>query len=214
MSKSYDKKLKEFKDDLKNVLDIFIKDNNLIIDIINNCSKESISKAKKELNNDTILITFEKLDERFINIFSSKEIQSDDLKSSSKFLKINSDTLKISRNIRTVITKLQDCCKDFEHKDIKKITLKIYKNLIKILDNIKLMLELDDTNDIDEINDAYEQIVILESKIDTLYEDINKYIIKELASKDTHENLMKVLRKTEKTASRTVSIASLLKYGN
>ncbi|MEA3289515.1 MAG: hypothetical protein U9Q04_04950 [Campylobacterota bacterium] len=211
MTKSYKQSMNRLKNNIKDILDIFINDNKLIIDIVENCSQKAALEGKNRLNDENISNRLEKLDSDIVDILSLKDIKKKDIKAASVYLKVNSDLSKVAKNIRTVITKLQLCSKDLEDISIKKYAVKIYKNIIKILNILKNMLVLDD---LDEINDEYEQIIILESKIDNTYEDINRYIVKESSNNDPHEDVMVVLRKSEKIAARTVSIASLIKYGN
>lgn len=211
MTKSYKQSMNRLKNNIKDILDIFINDNKLIIDIVENCSQKAALEGKNRLNDENISNRLEKLDSDIVDILSLKDIKKKDIKAASVYLKVNSDLSKVAKNIRTVITKLQLCSKDLEDISIKKYAVKIYKNIIKILNILKNMLVLDD---LDEINDEYEQIIIMESKIDNTYEDINRYIVKESSNNDPHEDVMVVLRKSEKIAARTVSIASLIKYGN
>lgn len=210
MAKPKGKKIVKLQNDIKSILGVLIKNNYLVIDIIENCSKKSVSEAKQILSADNISNSLNKLDSEIVDILSLKDTSSYEIKLASIYLKVSSDLSKVSSNLRTVIRKLELCCKDLDDKNIRKYALKIYQKIIKALNILNEMINL---NDEDEISDHYDQIVILESKIDNVYENINEYIIKS-CGKDCHEDVMKVFRKTEKIAARTVSIASLLKFGN
>ncbi|MEA3353112.1 MAG: hypothetical protein U9Q33_04765 [Campylobacterota bacterium] len=209
MGKSYEKKINNIKTDLKEIFEILIKDNKMIVDIIQDCSKQNVKAAKKALNSDNITAVIEKIDKTILDHLALKEIDKKNIKILAKYLKVNSDILKISKNTRVVVSKLDLCCKDIEDKNIKKYVLKIYNNIIKVLNILVEVLEFDDE---DEISDSYDNIVILDSKIDSIYEDINKYILKETDKKNHYRDIMILIRKTEKISSRAVSIASLIKF--
>ncbi|MEA3497851.1 MAG: hypothetical protein U9R16_02210 [Campylobacterota bacterium] len=211
MAKPYGKKMDKFQKDIKSILDVLTKDYRLIIDIIEDCSQKSVLEAKQALNADNISNSLNKLDSKIVDMLSLKETSKDEIKMASIYLKVNSDLSKVSSKTRTVITELESCCRDLENKAIRKYAVKIYKNIIKSLNSLNKMIDHDDE---DEITDLYEQIVILEFKTDNIYEDINRYIMKEFCGKDSHEAIMKVFRKSETIAARTLSAASLIKFGN
>ncbi|MEA2049987.1 MAG: hypothetical protein U9O56_04580 [Campylobacterota bacterium] len=209
MGKSYEKKIDKIQNDFKDIFKVLIKENNLIVDIIQNCSKQNVKDAKNALSIDNTTEAIEKIDKTITELLSLNDIDEKDIKQLAKHLKINSDILKISKNTRVVVSKLELCCDEIEDKNIKKNVLKIYNNIIKVLNTLIDILELDDE---DEISDAYDDIVIIDSKIDSIYEDINKYILKKSDKKDDYSDIMIMIRKTEKLSSRAVSIASLIKF--
>ncbi|MEA3315607.1 MAG: hypothetical protein U9Q30_07130 [Campylobacterota bacterium] len=212
MGNSYKKEINNIQNDLKEVFKALIKNNEIIVDVIQDCSKKNIKDKKKALSDDEIIALIEKIDTTISNYLAlkDKDTDKDNIKQFAKYLKVNSDVLKVSKNTITIVSKLNSSCKYIEDKNIKKNVLKIYQDMIKIFNILVNMLEL---NDEEEIADFYDDIVILDSKIDSIYEEIQKYIIKKSDKKDDYSDIMIIIRKTEKISSRAVSIASLIKFG-
>lgn len=212
MGNSYKKEITNIETDLKEIFKTLIKDYGTMVDIIQDFSKKNIKDKKKSLDNDDIITLIEKIDINIVNLLSlkKKEIDKNDIKYFAKYLKVNNDVLKVSKDTRIVISKLNSSCKYIEDKKIQKDVLKIYKNMIKIFN---ILLDMLDSNDEEEMAEFYNDVVVLDSKVDSTYEDIHKYIIKESKKKDDYSNIMVVIRKTEKISARAVSIASLLRFG-
>lgn len=81
---------------------------------------------------------------------------------------------------------------------------------------LKTSVNMINVEDVDELQDMYEEVLIEESKADDLYEMIERNLIAQAESASTNfekfHKMLRALRKGEKIANRAISIASLLLY--
>lgn len=108
-----------------------------------------------------------------------------------------------------MVNKLEESCNILKDKNIRKLSSKMYSKIIKVLENSYDIIEFEED---DDILDAYNEIILLEDKIDTIYDSINKYLISKDDDSINMEKILVALRKSEKIANRAVSIASVIRY--
>ena len=174
MAKCCSNEIKEIKKDLKNVLKILINNNRSIKELINDCNDENIKKTKKQLNKHSISELSQTLDKNILKAISCEETRKKDINKLVSYLKATNEIVKIALNTRIVVNKLENSCIILEDKSIKKFSARIYSQIIKILENSYNIIEFE--ND-DDISDTYNEIILLEDKIDNIYDSINRYII-------------------------------------
>jgi phosphate transport system protein len=209
MAKCCSKEIEQIKKDLKNVLKILINNNRSVKELINDCNSTNIKKTKKQLNRHSISELSETLDKNILTALSCEETRKKDIRMLVSYLKTTNEIIKIAQNTRAVIGKLENNCDILLDKNIKKLSVKLYSNIIKVLEKSYEIIGLEENEDIEE---TYNEIIVLENKIDTVYDSINRYIITQNDSSSDIEKLLIALRKSEKTASRAVSIASIIRY--
>lgn len=208
MAKSCNKELKKITQNIKGVLELLIDNNTMIKDLINDFDNQTLKEVKKEFNKNSLSQLASKLDSKIIEALSCDELRKKDANELVSYLKSTNEVIKIASNTREVLTKLESNNKALEDKEIKKLSSKMYTNIVKVLNICNTMIDLDNA---DDIMDVYDQIVILEDKIDSIYEQINKYILTS-KNKNINTDILKVLRKSEKIANRALSIANLLRF--
>ncbi len=209
MAKCCSNEIKEIKKDLKNVLKILINNNKSIKELINDCNDENIKKTKKQLNKHSISELSQTLDKNILKAISCEETRKKDINKLVSYLKATSEIVKIALNTRIVVNKLENSCSILEDKSIKKFSAGIYSQIIKILENSYDIIEFD--ND-DDISDTYNEIILLEDKIDNIYDSINRYIISKNDTSLDVEKILTALRESEKVANRAAGIASIIRY--
>ena len=78
---------------------------------------------------------------------------------------------------------------------------------------LKLTYEMLDIEDVDELNDKFEEVIVEEHKTDDLYDAIEEELLKNNQSDyGTLNKVLKTVRKMEKIADRTIEIANLLMF--
>lgn len=209
MGKCCSKELKGIKNNIKSVFEISIKNNKLIKSVIEDCEKEDFKKAKKELNKNTISQLTESMDNEIISVLSCKGIKKKDIAEMLSYLKSTNEIIEIASSTRTAVKKLDGSCEALKDKTIKKYVLKICVSILNILENSYKMI---DSTDTDEILELYDDVVLLEDKIDNIYMKLNKYLISNKNDKINEKKLLAALRESEKIANRALGIASLLRY--
>ncbi len=209
MAKCCSNEIKEIKKDLKNVLKILINNNRSIKELINDCNDENIKKTKKQLNKHSISELSQTLDKNILKAISCEETRKKDINKLVSYLKATNEIVKIALNTRIVVNKLENSCIILEDKSIKKFSARIYSQIIKILENSYNIIEFD--ND-DDISDTYNEIILLEDKIDNIYDSINRYIISKNDTSLDVEKILTALRESEKVANRAAGIASIIRY--
>lgn len=195
--------------EIKDIFRILIDNNKMIVNIIKDCSKDNSNKLKKAFKDNNIIDMIEEIEKNILNYLDSKESKKKDIKVFAKYLKINNDILKITKDTKLLLEKFNIYC-NIKDNNINKYVISIYNNIIKIF---KTLIEIIECTDNDEIGEIYDSIVILDAKIDSIYEDMVKYILKEKCKKDEYTDIFIMLRKTEKISSRALSIASIIRFG-
>lgn len=195
--------------EIKDIFRILIDNNKMIVNIIKDCSKDNSNRLKKAFKDNNIIDMIEEIEKNILNYLDSKESKKKDIKLFAKYLKINNDILKITKDTKLLLEKFNIYC-NIKDNNINKYVISIYNNIIKIF---KTLIEIIECTDNDEIGEIYDSIVILDAKIDSIYEDMVKYILKEKCKKDEYTDIFIMLRKTEKISSRALSIASIIRFG-
>lgn len=208
MPKCSGKDIEKITKNIKSVLKVLVNNNKIIKNLINDFNKENLKSAKKEFNKNSISQLSETLESEILKALASEELRKEEINKLVSYLKSTDEIIKIATNTREVLNKLESKNKGLEDKEIKKLASKMYTNIIKSLEASCSMIDFEN---IDDILEVYDEVVLLESKIDNIYEQINKYIF--VTKQDIEEkDILKVLRKSEKIANRALGIASLIRY--
>lgn len=208
MPKCSGKDIEKITKNIKSVLKVLVNNNKIIKNLINDFNKENLKSAKKEFNKNSISQLSETLESEILKALASEELRKEEINKLVSYLKSTDEIIKIATNTREVLNKLESKNKGLEDKEIKKLASKMYTNIIKSLEASCSMIDFEN---IDDILEVYNEVVLLESKIDNIYEQINKYIF--VTKQDIEEkDILKVLRKSEKIANRALGIASLIRY--
>lgn len=203
------KKENSIDDSLKELFKLLIKSTKSISKLIDNCDFEHISDIKKNLNEANILKKVLKLDEIISDKLLCKDIKNDELNLNISYFKITTEVARISGVIRTALGKFERGCDDLKDNDVQKLAKKLYLNITSVLE---LTLEMIFTDEFDDIDELYREIITLEEKIDNIYSKITDIINKNNKKLSKNESILKALRTTEKIASRAVSISQIVRF--
>lgn len=209
MAKTKEDKLLKAQKGLLDIFEIFLKNNEIIKAVIEDCSQSNVKKIKKDFNQLNIKDHILELDNTIVEVLISNKYESEISKKAIVYLKISSDLMKLYNNLRTIVAKLTDCCDGFKNDDVKKFGVDIYDLMGKMIENISMLLKQED---LDDMNETYNEIVLLEEKLDNVYEKVSDYSFKDSKTQKVCKNIKTVFRKTEKVASRVVSVAALINF--
>jgi len=203
------KKENNIEQSLKELFELLIKSTKSMAKLIDNCDFEHISDIKKDLNEANILKRVLKLDEIISDKLLCQDLKNEELNINISFFKITTEVARISGVIRTALGKFEQGCDDLKDDDIKKLTKKLYLQITSVL---KLTLEMITTDELDDIDELYREIIALEEKIDNIYSKITDIVNKKNKKLSKNESILKALRVTEKIASRAVSISQIVRF--
>ena len=80
---------------------------------------------------------------------------------------------------------------------------------------IKTTVAMINIDDVDELQEMYEEVLIEENKADDLYEMIERNLVEQAEGSNSfkkYHKMLRALRKSEKIASRAIAVANLLVY--
>ncbi len=202
--------LKDVQVKVGSVVQELIKTNLMILKLIENCENKKFNEIKSIFKNGEINNQILDIDVIIEEILLSNIYKDEELKSLILYLKTSNELSRILNNTRLFFKKIESVCKDIDKKGIKKLTIKMHEISIKSLECLADMINSDNKDDTKEL---FDEIILLESKTDDVYDLIQKELIKNAKESnkcDVHNEILTVLRKSEKISSRVLTIAYLL----
>jgi len=202
------------RDDIKNRLvkigESLIKANELVLESLEDCDMERFSEARSHIKN--IRSKTDDIDNAIIKVLALYTPEARDLRQIVAYLKIANELSRACSNTRSFIRDFSDVCTKVDNTKIKEYTIPMQTSILKATRISVAMMSVDD---VDELQEMYEEVLIEENKADDLYEMIERNLSKEAKDVDNFEKfytMLKALRKSEKIASRAISVANLLLY--
>lgn len=173
------------------------------------CLKDIKISAKKAHSKSV------EIDNMIVTTFALYHPEARDLREMLSYLKITNEYARVIDNIRTFLKKFSaNYTKDIEKDQILEYTTPMIKACYESLVIISEMVALD--NDNEAIEKLYQRISIEESKTDDLYAMIEKNILQAMNKNQDlsleYFNILSALRRVERFADRTLSIASILLF--
>ncbi|QOG12360.1 phosphate signaling complex PhoU family protein [Arcobacter sp. FWKO B] len=173
------------------------------------CLKDIKISAKKAHSKSV------EIDNMIVTAFALYHPEAKDLREMLSYLKITNEFARIIDNIRTFLKKFTaNYTKDIEKDQILEYTTPMVKSCYESLLAINEMIALED--DYEAIEKLYQRISIEESKTDDLYAMIEKNILNAMNMNTElsleYFNILSALRRIERFADRTLSIASILMF--
>ena len=202
--------VKKIKHDVLNVINTLITANESIISLIDKCDTNKFKETKKLITTDVLIEKIKTIDTLIEDTLSSHKYDDKDIKVIITYLKITTELARISNYTRVFVNKLEGVCKDIEKNSLKKLTIKMHKNSLKSLITLSSMVDQEDSS---EIQDYLDDIILLESKTDDIYGLIQSELVKNNKKQNKCEinnDILNVLRKSEKISSRALTIAYLV----
>ena len=211
MLPTFRESLENVKNEIYNLGVNLLKSNEIILQSLKECDKEKFEEAKKFLKN--ISNKSNDIDNEIIKILALYSPEARDLRRVVAYLKIVHEFSRAYSNTRNFIRGFSDLCDDLDLQTINEYAIPMQTSTINAL---KTSVNMINVEDVDELQDMYEEVLIEESKADDLYEMIERNLIAQAESASTNfekfHKMLRALRKGEKIANRAISIASLLLY--
>ncbi len=211
MLESYEKSLESIKAEVKGIVENILKANENFLDAtLDDCSLEKFNLAKEYLKNLSSKV--QSIDNQIIKILALYSPEARDLREVVSFFKIDNELIRASSNTRSLIRGFTENCKSVDEEIIREYVSPLQTSTIKAL---KFVLEMFETDDLDELKDIFHNVIVEEDKTDELYAMLEKKIIDSMVNESDFKkihNMLRAFRRSEKIADRTISIANLLLY--
>lgn len=153
------------------------------------------------------------IDQAVVSLLALYGMEARDLRLMVSYLKITNELERILTRLRTFIRDFPVAIVDVDKDFILEYAVPLQKSAVKALQNAVNMLVTEDKKLIEEY---YKNVVIEESNNDDLYKIIEKNILKkteeELYLSKEYQNILLCMRRIEKVADRSLSMAILLHY--
>ncbi|MEA1955460.1 MAG: PhoU family transcriptional regulator [Campylobacterota bacterium] len=210
MIQNFTNSLDSIKEKVTNIGNGLLNANELILEALKDCDTTKFNDAKAFIKN--ISSKTNEIDNELIKVLALYTPEARDLRRVIAYMKITNDFSRACANTRSFIKGFTDVCADVDTETIKEYALPMQNSTVKAIRTTINMIAIDD---IDEIQECYNDVLIEENKTDDLYEMIEANlhkIAKELDEFEKFYRMLKALRKSGKIADRVSSIANLLVY--
>jgi len=210
MVTKFEEKMTEIKSKVTKIGESLLEANILLLDALKDCDSQKFTKAKLSIKN--IGAKADDIDNAIIKVLALYTPEAKDLRQVVAYLKITNELSRACSNTRSFIRGFTDVCEDVTLEIISEYAVPMQSSTIKA---IKLSISMINCDDVDEIQDIYNDVLIEESKTDDLYEIVERNLTiqaKDANNFEKFHRMLKALRKSGKIASRAISIANLLVY--
>lgn len=212
MLKPYEEKLKLIKNEVEKLgLDV--------VEAIEVCLKSLNERKIENLKNVEIsekkfLAKSNELDNIIITTLALYTPEARDLRRMVAFLKITNEIVRTAANTKDFAKMFRrSYSEDLDTNTILEYTIPLLKSALL---STKTAVSIIDEQDLKQVEQKYQRVVVEESKTDDLYlmieKNILKIITKNLDLSKEYFDILSSLRRLEKIADRSVSIASLLQF--
>ncbi|PRM99002.1 phosphate signaling complex PhoU family protein [Aliarcobacter cryaerophilus] len=212
MLKPYEEKLKLIKSDVEKLgLDI--------VEALEVCLKSLNERKIENLRNVEVsekkfLIKSNEIDNLIITTLALYTPEARDLRRMVAFLKITNELTRTAANTKDFAKMFRKSYSDeLDTNTILEYTIPLLKSALL---STKTAISIIDEQEHSKVEEKYQRVIVEESKTDDLYLMIEKNILKLITQKldlsKEYFDLLSSLRRLEKIADRSVSIASLLQF--
>ncbi len=187
-----------------------VKSNELILEALQGCDEAKFNEARNSIKN--ITSKTDEIDNAIIKVLALYTPEAKDLRQVVAYFKITNELSRACSNTRSFIRGFTDVCKDLDVKEINEYATLMQTSTVKAIATTVKMINIDD---VDELQEMYEEVLIEENKADDLYEMIERKLVEQAEGANTFEKyhkMLRALRKSEKIANRAISVANLLVY--
>jgi len=202
--------LDDIKEKITNIGESLVTANSLILQALQSCNEKQFNEARNSIKN--ITSKTDEIDNAIIKVLALFTPEAKDLRQVVAYFKITNELARACSNTRSFIRGFTDVCKDLDVKEINEYATLMQTSSVKAIETTVKMINVDDT---DEVQEMYEEVLIEENKVDDLYEMIERKLVEQAEGANTFEKyhkMLRALRKSEKIASRAISVANLLVY--
>lgn len=210
MSINFDENLVDIKNKVTEIGIGLLESNKLLLLALRDCDDKKFSEAKSYIKNTSSKT--DNIDNSIIKVLALYTPEARDLRHVIAYLKITNDLARASSSTRSFIRGFTNVCSDVDVDTIKEYAVPMQTSTVRA---IELMLNMLSCEDEDEVQELYNDVLIQENKTDDLYEMVERNLSLQADGSSSFEKfhkMLRALRKSEKIASRTISIANLLVY--
>jgi len=210
MISNFDTNLKVVQEKITAIGSNLVSANKMILEALKDCNTEKFSEARNYIKN--ITSKTDEIDNGIIKILALYTPEARDLRQVIAYLKITNELARACSNTRSFIRGFTDVCAEVDVKTINEYTLPMQGSTVKALQTTINMISIDD---LDELQEMYEEVLIENNKTDDLYEMIERNLFAQAEGQNDFEKfhkMLRALRKSEKIAGRAISVANLLVY--
>ena len=212
MLKPYEEKLKLIKSEVEKLgLDI-VEALEVCLKALNERKIENLKNV--EVSEKKFLVKSNEIDNLIITTLALYTPEARDLRRMVAFLKITNEMVRTAANTKDFAKMFRrSYSEDLNTNTILEYTIPLLKSALL---STKTAISIIDEQEHSKDEEKYQRVIVEESKTDDLYLMIEKNILKLIAQKldlsKEYFDLLSSLRRLEKIADRSVSIASLLQF--
>ena len=212
MLKPYEDKLKLIKSEVEKLgLDI-VEALEVCLKALNERKIENLKNV--EVSEKKFLVKSNEIDNLIITTLALYTPEARDLRRMVAFLKITNEMVRTAANTKDFAKMFRrSYSEDLNTNTILEYTIPLLKSALL---STKTAISIIDEQEYSKVEEKYQRVIVEESKTDDLYLMIEKNILKLITQKldlsKEYFDLLSSLRRLEKIADRSVSIASLLQF--
>ena len=212
MLKPYEEKLKLIKSEVEKLgLDI-VEALEVCLKALNDRKIENLKNV--EVSEKKFLVKSNEIDNLIITTLALYTPEARDLRRMVAFLKITNEMVRTAANTKDFAKMFRrSYSEDLNTNTILEYTIPLLKSALL---STKTAISIIDEQEHSKVEEKYQRVIVEESKTDDLYLMIEKNILKLITQKldlsKEYFDLLSSLRRLEKIADRSVSIASLLQF--
>ena len=212
MLKPYEEKLKLIKSEVEKLgLDI-VEALEVCLKALNERKIENLKNV--EVSEKKFLVKSNEIDNLIITTLALYTPEARDLRRMVAFLKITNEMVRTAANTKDFAKMFRrSYSEDLNTNTILEYTIPLLKSALL---STKTAISIIDEQEHSKVEEKYQRVIVEESKTDDLYLMIEKNILKLITQKldlsKEYFDILSSLRRLEKIADRSVSIASLLQF--
>ena len=212
MLKPYEEKLKLIKSEVEKLgLDI-VEALEVCLKALNERKIENLKNV--EVSEKKFLVKSNEIDNLIITTLALYTPEARDLRRMVAFLKITNEMVRTAANTKDFAKMFRrSYSEDLNTNTILEYTIPLLKSALL---STKTAISIIDEQEHSKVEEKYQRVIVEESKTDDLYLMIEKNILKLITQKldlsKEYFDLLSSLRRLEKIADRSVSIASLMQF--
>ncbi|MDQ7044343.1 MAG: PhoU family transcriptional regulator [Sulfurimonas sp.] len=210
MLSNFKTNLTEIKSKLIAIGDGLLESNKLILEALKDCDLEKFTAAKGHIKN--IGSKTDDIDNLIIKVLALYTPEAKDLRQVIAYMKTTNEFSRACSSTRSFIRGFTDVCEDVDVATSQEYALPMQASTVQA---IKLTLSMIECEDVDEIQEIYNEVLIEENKTDDLYEMVERNLSLQADGSNSFEKfhkMLRALRKSGKISARAISIANLLVY--
>ena len=210
MLQTFKANLDDIRKKITHIGENLVKSNELILEALQGCDEAKFNEARGYIKN--ITSKTDEIDNAIIKVLALYTPEARDLRQVVAYFKITNELARACSNTRSFIRGFTDVCKELDVTEINEYATLMQTSTVKAIATTVKMINVDD---LDELQEMYEEVLIEENKADDLYEMIERRLVEQAEGSNTFEKyhkMLRALRKSEKIASRAISVANLLVY--